>query len=198
MRYQGPFGVHPGEAMGEFVSGSGGLDGPSAAMFGPDGKLYVASSGTDSVLRYQGPFDANPGQFIDAVVPPKSGGLFKPEGLAFGPDGRLYVSSGPSGGVLGYRQDPDPVTKAFTFNGTLAYVVQPGPLLFSSVPEASASLGDFNGDTCVGRADLTQLVNAIRSKTTDMKYNLNGDSVVDTADARKLTLLFKHPDGSCP
>ena len=144
------------------------------------------------MLRYQGPFGTNPGQFIDQFVPPKGGGLLRPEGLAFGPDGRLYVSS-QSYAVLGF----DPQTKAFT--GTLAYVAKPGTLVFSSVPEALASLGDFNGDNCVDVSDVTILLNAIRAGRTDKKYDLNGDSVVNIADARKLTLLFAHAGGAaCP
>lgn len=195
--FQGPFGVDPGKSMGDFVSANnnGGLSKPSAAVFDTDGRLYVASYLSDSVLRYQGPFDAQPGEFLDSFVPSKGGGLLRPTGLAFGPDGRLYVSSS-NDAILGFH----PQTKAFT--GTLAYVFKPGSLLFSSVPQASLSMGDFypagHPDGCVGRADMTQLLNAISSKSTDKKYDLNGDGILDIADARKLSLLFTNKNGSCP
>ena len=43
---------------------TGGLINPTAAIFGPDGNLYVASFGTDEVLRY----DGETGAFLDVFV----------------------------------------------------------------------------------------------------------------------------------
>jgi DNA-binding beta-propeller fold protein YncE len=43
----------------------------TATVFGPDGKLYVASSLNASVLR----FDGTTGGFIDIFVPSGLGGL---------------------------------------------------------------------------------------------------------------------------
>ncbi len=61
--------------------------------FGPDGNLYVSSSGTGEVKRY----DGMTGTFLDNFVPEvplfTPGRLFQPIGLAFGPDGNLYVVS---------------------------------------------------------------------------------------------------------
>ena len=69
---------------------SGGLDGPTGAIFGPDGNLYVASFEGDSILR----FDGETGAYLDVFVPPGAGGLDGPDaGLEFGPDGHLYVPS---------------------------------------------------------------------------------------------------------
>lgn len=77
----------PGTAL---IDETGGLLGPTAAVFGPDGNLYVASFETDAVLRYNG----LTGAFIDVFVPTGSGGLNGPDaGMAFGPDGHLYVPS---------------------------------------------------------------------------------------------------------
>jgi hypothetical protein len=78
-----------GDFEGVFVSpGSGGLDGPQALVYGPDGNLYIASFGSRNVLRY----DGRTGAFLDVFVPPGSGGLGAPGEIAFGPDGNLYVS----------------------------------------------------------------------------------------------------------
>lgn len=55
-----------------------------------DGHLYVASRGSDAVLR----FDGTSGQFIDAFGQPSAASdLFHPTDVAFGPDGHLYVST---------------------------------------------------------------------------------------------------------
>jgi hypothetical protein len=69
---------------------TGGLDGPTCAIFGADGNLYVASFNTDAVLRY----DGADGSFIDVFVTAGQAGLNGPDaGMAFGPDGHLYVPS---------------------------------------------------------------------------------------------------------
>ena len=65
----------------------GGLDGPWDATIGPDGNVYVASSGTNEILRYQG----TTGAFIDSFA--VGGGLNAPIAAVFGPDGNLYVSN---------------------------------------------------------------------------------------------------------
>ena len=82
-----------------FVSArSGGLSLPRNVLFGPDGNVYVASHGNDSVLRY----DAN-GNFLDVFVASGSGGLDGPGAMAFGPDGNLYVASPLTGDVLRFQ-----------------------------------------------------------------------------------------------
>ncbi len=78
--------------------GSGGLSRSSGSIFGPDGNLYVASDGTNSILRY----DGVTGAFKDVFVTSGSGGLQSPNGLTFGPDGNLYVGSWGTGQVLRY------------------------------------------------------------------------------------------------
>ena len=78
---------------------SGGLDAPTAAVFGPDGALYVASFSQDRVLRYDGVTGTFLGEFIAAGASVLNG---PDAGMCFGPDGHLYVPSFENNRVLRY------------------------------------------------------------------------------------------------
>lgn len=75
LRFDGQTGAPLGTFVGDdpLTPGdeTGGLSGPTAAVFGPDGDLYVASFNTDEVLRYDGATGAFAGVFvsIDASCP---------------------------------------------------------------------------------------------------------------------------------
>lgn len=88
------------------IDETGGLSGPTAAVFGPDGALYVASFNTDAVLRYDGSTGLFLGAFVsdDPLTPiDETGGLSGPDaGMLFGPDGHLYVPSFSSDAILRY------------------------------------------------------------------------------------------------
>jgi streptogramin lyase len=77
-------------------AGAGGLRSPTGIDFGPDGHLYVASSGTNQVLR----FDGSTGDFIDVFV--NDSAMVQPFTILFGPDQDLYVSSGARHVVVRY------------------------------------------------------------------------------------------------
>ena len=92
-----PAGVSSQTGDAVFVSpGSGGLDGPVAMVFRPDGYLYVSSWRNSEVLRYQ----AISGAFVDVVVPAGAGGLSNPIDLVFEPTGNLLVSSKANNQIL--------------------------------------------------------------------------------------------------
>lgn len=82
-----------------FVSpGSGGLDGPIAMVFRPDGYLYVTGWRSNSVNRYQ----ASNGAFVGTVVASGNGGVSNLIDLLFVPDGNLLLSSKATNQVLRY------------------------------------------------------------------------------------------------
>jgi sugar lactone lactonase YvrE len=193
LRLQGPFGNAPGALVSEFVPASSTLGTPSDLAFGPDRNLYVASFDTAKVLRYAGPTSATPGQFLGEFAT----GLLRTAGIAFGPENDLFVSGFSASQTGVFRYDGN----AGTSKGLFASVrTTPfggiGPLLFSSSPLESADLGDYNGDRCVDRSDLTMLLAAINRRDTNSIYDLNGDGPVNIADSRKLTLLFTNPQGA--
>ncbi|SYZ72706.1 exported hypothetical protein [Candidatus Zixiibacteriota bacterium] len=71
------------------TAGSGGLNNPTALVFGPNGNLFVASAGNSSVIEY----DGATGAVIGTFVPSGAGGLTAPFGLTFGPNGNLFITS---------------------------------------------------------------------------------------------------------
>lgn len=80
--------IESSPAIGEaFVDG--GLSTATGLEFGPDGNLYVADIGSDSIRRYEGPLSAHPGNFMGTYV----NNIDYPEAFTFGPDGNLYVNA---------------------------------------------------------------------------------------------------------
>ncbi|HWB80895.1 MAG TPA: hypothetical protein VG755_38295 [Nannocystaceae bacterium] len=66
---------------------TGGLSGPGAVLFGPDGSLFVSSFDSDAILRY----DGATGAFLDVFA---DMGVDGPDaGMVFDDDGNLYVPS---------------------------------------------------------------------------------------------------------
>lgn len=128
---------------------TGGLSGPGAVLFGPDGQLYVSSFDSDAILRY----DGATGAFVDVFVAIGDGGIDGPDaGTVFGPDGNLYVPGyysntipyydGATGMALGDFTPTDMLAEPRTlvFEGDHLYVANEGT---DEVLRFDAATGDF-------------------------------------------------------
>jgi hypothetical protein len=158
------------KVLDHFVDpGSGGLSVANGSTFGPDGNLYVADGGTNSILRY----DGVTGEFKDVFVTSGSGGLQRPFVPTFGPDGNLYVSSYATGAVLCYNGTSG------AFLGTVASgLSQPLGLTFG--PDGSLYIAEL------GNNDV-------------LRYNASGLSAFITAGSGGLSKARKAvfgPDGN--
>ena len=98
-----------GTFMGVFASG-GRLRSPWGMAFGPDGRLYVSSWSTHTVLRY----DGKSGAFIGVIAR----GNIDPQALTFGPDGHLYVTDTRSKSVLRFDGKSGRFIDTFIPSGT--------------------------------------------------------------------------------
>lgn len=129
-----------GNFLGNIVpSGSSGLTGANGVRTGPDGNLYVASQGTNEILRFHGQTGAPLGAFVSAG----SGGLLSPQEIVFGPDGNLYVASGSNDQILRYSG----ATGAFL--GVVTTLRGPGihdgPVIFGFAPDGMLYVGGIDG-----------------------------------------------------
>ena len=99
---------------GFFIQGdTGGLDQPTGSTFGPDGNFYVASNGTNEILRY----DGLTGEFMDVFVTAGSGNLSGPREILFGPGGYLFVASFGTDSILRYDGASGAFINAFVTTG---------------------------------------------------------------------------------
>lgn len=118
------------------ASGSGGLSAPKDLVMGPDGNVYVVSSGNNSVIRY-----TPSGQLIGTFVASGAGGLSGAFGLAFGPDGNLYVSSSAAGttDIKEYSGSTGAFVNTFVASGS-GGLVQPTSMVFG--PDGNLYVSD--------------------------------------------------------
>ena len=117
-----------GNFLGNFVSpNSGGLSNPQGIAFGPDGHLYVASQGSNNVLRFDGQSGAPLGVFASVA------GTSWPAEINFR-DGMLYMSD------FGISQS------VYRFDATTGNLIDQ---FITGVPFADGQEWDANGNIYV-------------------------------------------------
>ncbi len=160
-----PFATYEGVA----ASGNG-LSNPYGLAFDASGDLYVASSGSNSVLEF-----SPSGLFIRAFVTAGSGGLSSPRGLAFtaGSSPMLLVTSFGTSQVLAYNGS----TGAFigVYNGAQSAAF--------TDPTSSATQNDaYSGNVYIAWATRDMGLNG---DVTDQVDNLNAIALTASSDGGK-------------
>ncbi|MCK6445264.1 MAG: NHL repeat-containing protein [Planctomycetes bacterium] len=160
---------------------TGGLDAPTGLTFGPDGKLYVASGNTDSVLRY----DAATGAFVDVFVAPGAGGSDFPTFLAFRPDAAVYGPLAPNsfgpGATLVARGSSSLALADLTLELHAAPPGEPA-LLFQGTAATQKPFGD--GYLLVARSPVRRVASGVIGASGRL------DFVLDFAAAQGSSLPF--------
>ena len=118
-----------------------GLRGPVGLALGPDGNLYVASSGSNEVYSYNLATAANVATFLAA----NAGGLSNPHDIAFS-GGFLYVGSVGTNSVIRYL---------FTTPATFNTYVAPG---LGGLANQSALLFDASGNLLLSSTGSNQVL----------------------------------------
>ncbi len=144
----------------------GGLRSPTAAVFGPDGDLYVCGYHSSDVTRFNG----SDGEWVSTAVPPGTGGLAGPDaGMQF-LDGSLIVPGFDSDSLL--RFDP-----------------HSGALL-ATIADADDGLSDPRGVLVLG--DRLWLTNWRSGQVLPM--HLDGSDSTPFADVAGATGITQSPD----
>lgn len=133
LRYHGVTGALLGVAFQ-----ANGLNRPWDMTVGPDGSMYISSSGAGSnkVLR----FNPTTGQLINVAA--TSTLLAAPDGLAIGPDGMLYVCSTGNNRVLKFNPTTGALISTF-ITGSSVGMTRPNDIVFGS--DGRVYLLDNNG-----------------------------------------------------
>jgi hypothetical protein len=178
-----------GAYLDHFIDpGAGGLFGPAAHAFGPDGNFYIADVLGGNVLRYD-----PSGAFMNVFALGPMGSNTFPTGLIFAPDGFLYVTSQGAASLLKYSYN----STSATFTGTsvltgtppsqTTFGAQPGLLLLTQIP------GDVNADGLVDIFDVNLVSSAWNGPGPT--GDANGDGKVDIFDVNLISSNWNQTGG---
>ena len=160
--------------------GSGDLTLAGGIDFGPNGDIFVASFGTNKVLRYDGATGAFLGEF--AAVP----GFFSVLTLRFGPNGNLYVPDTASDSVLEFDGNNGELVGTFVaarsggLDNPLGLAFGPNGNLFV-VSQRTNSIIEYNGTTGALAGTFADLAPAGFTVPIDLVFNAAGDAFITTS-----------------
>lgn len=172
--FDGETGAYRGPA---FEPGAGGLQNPTGIAFGPDGALYVGSSGNARILRY----DAATGEFLSVFAEGEP--LDRPFSLIFGTRDHLFVSSGER--VLRYDASGSFVGTAARHSSLqqpIGLAFGPDELLYV-VNSTAPGIDRFDPATG-GRVD--RVVTDSLDFPSDVVFGPDGDLYVSNASAHRV------------
>lgn len=113
---------------------------PTGIDFGPDGQVYVASYGTDRVLR----LDPASGAETGVLLPATSGLLGPDNGMGVGPDGSLYVPGYDSNSVARVNLGSAQVNANYIATGS-GGLIQSRGILFEPGGQTMLLTGEGSG-----------------------------------------------------
>ncbi|HWB03647.1 MAG TPA: hypothetical protein VG796_11530 [Verrucomicrobiales bacterium] len=105
-------------------------------------------------------------------------------------------SPGPFVAVSNGGSAPAVSGKYITVRVTLQAASQVSPTLHDLTLNTCPQIGDFNNDCCNDMADYNLMRAAYNARSTDPKWDVNGDGVFNINDLRKEVLLFCYPNGA--
>ncbi|MDQ1510834.1 MAG: hypothetical protein QOG50_2678 [Actinomycetota bacterium] len=162
------------------------VEDPRGLAFGPDGDLYVADYGTNTVLRISGDGrvttyagDGTPG-FAGDGGPATRAKLYGPTGLAFGPDNALYIADSTNERVR--RVTADGTISTFAGSGSAGDTGDGGPAIDAGLDPQNLAF-DGAGNLIVFQFD----VKAIR--------RIAPDGIITSLQSRYASGLATRPDG---
>ncbi len=137
-----------GQFVDEFIADNGDLNNPTGMAFGPNGNLFIASTGvTNSILEFDGVTGQLIGPFVGSgPLEGRPAGLTGPVQLTFHSDGFLYVSDTFTNEILRFDANTGAYVDAFVSAADNGGLLGPGG--FTIGPDGHlyvASFGLFTG-----------------------------------------------------
>jgi len=91
---------------------------------------------------------------------------------------------------------PGVAGKYLTVRVTLQASGQQSPSISELSVDSCPQIGDFDGDCSVDMDDYVLIRTAYAARSTDLRWDVNGDGIFNIADLRRLVLLFCNPGGA--
>ncbi|MCA9211850.1 MAG: hypothetical protein KDB27_02200 [Planctomycetales bacterium] len=164
-----------------------------------DGNTFVSLDETVHIRIENNPRGAEPtivhrgsGIQLGSVTPPRNRvGASSGSGEVHSHVNFFLENDSPESGAYGIKiaittdteqiTDSDPVFLVFNY-GLDASTFETGLLQYEALLDASALLGDFDGNGSLDIQDINLITTALLENSSDPKFNMNGDNLVDQND----------------